>query len=133
MTMNTKTILVSLVGYDHAIEVNPNDHDLHIMRVAVAVSKTGAILIKRYATKCRKPIAGKLTATDLSRNEFYRYIRASMPIIATYVADANATKIRIIHEGFDLDGVPYSAELTIERLMNTHDAGELRSKPQDKE
>lgn len=127
MAMNAKTILVSLVGYNHAIEVNPHDHNLHVMRTAVAVSKTGAILIKRYATKCRPPIAGKLTATDLSRNEFYRYIRASMPIIASYVADANAPKTIIKHKGVDLDGVPYSVQLTIERLGDTNDRKETKT------
>lgn len=79
MTMNTTTIKVALVGHDHTIEVNPNDHDDHIMRATIEISKAGAILIRRYARKCRAPAAGKTAPTDLSRDEFYEYIRDSMP------------------------------------------------------
>ena len=58
MTMNTTTIKVALVGHDHAIEVNPNDHDDRIMRTTIEISKAGAILIRRYARKCRAPAIG---------------------------------------------------------------------------
>ena len=119
MTMNTTTIKVALVGHDHAIEVNPNDHDDHIMRTTIAISKAGAILIRRYARKCRVPAVGKTAPADLSRDEFYEYIRDSMPKIATFVGNPHATKTVIAHCGNDLDNVPYALELSLVRVKKT--------------
>lgn len=113
MTMNTATILVSLVGHDHSIEVEPVDQ--HVMRTAIAVSKAGAILIRRYAKTYRTPAAGTLNA-DLDRSEYYRYIKKSMPIIVKFIANGEARKMTVAHSGFDIKGVPYSVSFTLSRI-----------------
>lgn len=116
MTMNSKTILVSLVGYDDAIEVEPID--LHVMRTSIAVNKAGAILIKRYVTKRRPPAAGMTNASDVDNSEFYRYIQTSLPLVVAFVANPRAGVLTIQHSGVDLIGVKYSVKLTIKRIDN---------------
>ena len=113
MVITDRTILVSLVGHDHTIEVEPIDN--HIMRTAIAVSKAGAILIRRYVKTYRTPAAGSINA-DLDRAEYYRYIQNSMPIIVKFIANSNACKMTIAHSGLDVDGVPYSLSFTLSRM-----------------
>lgn len=114
MTMTDRTILVSLVGHDHSIEVEPVDS--HVMRTALAVSKAGAKLIRRYAKTYRTPVAGATENADLDRAEYYRYIQNSMPIIAKFVASNNNRKMLIAHSGVDVAGVPYSVTFTLRRV-----------------
>jgi hypothetical protein len=116
MTMNSNTILVSLVGYDDSIEVAPID--LHVMRTSIEVNKAGAILIKRYVTKRRPPVAGMTNASDVDNNEFYRYIQTSLPLIVAFIANPRAGVLTLQHSGVDLIGVKYSVKLTIKRIGN---------------
>ena len=94
------------------------------MRTALAVSKAGAKLIRRYARTYRTPVAGTTENADLDRAEYYRYIKESMPIIAKFVASNNNCKMIIAHSGVDVAGVPYSVTFTLKRVK--------RPKPQPK-
>lgn len=112
--MTNAPILVSLVEHDHTIKVEPVD--THVMRTALAVSKAGAKIIRRYAQTYRPLAAGKTVNADLDRSEYYRFIHESMPTIVRFASLRRPKKITINHKGVDSAGLPYSVSFTIERV-----------------